>query len=99
MAFKCCLSLCRVFPFTVRRTLEEFLPCILLKLEKRKKKTTLNPVQFNQFNINLGIIHSNFLNLVFFQSSVTDLIQFPFHLPEKIKQKLFVHRMQKKLKI
>lgn len=66
MAFKCCLSLCRVFPFTVRRTLEEFLPCILLKLEKKEKRKTLNPVQFNQFNINLGIIHSNFLNLVFF---------------------------------
>lgn len=33
---------------------------------KKEKRKTLNPVQFNQFNINLGIIHSNFLNLVFF---------------------------------
>lgn len=87
------------FSFYSEKNFGRIFTLYFAQARKKEKRKTLNPVQFNQFNINLGIIHSNFLNLVFFQSSVTDLIQFPFHHPEKIKQKLFVHRMQKKLKI
>ena len=54
------------FSFYSEKNLGRISTLYFAQARKKEKRETLNPVQFNQFNINLGIIHSNFLNLVFF---------------------------------